>query len=463
MANKRSLTTAPNERAAALSGGGAAAAGPFYHAWHHQVPLKLPIRLRLLLAILFLLVGTGIVWAVTVPISGAFMSEGRLVAEGKNRVVDHLEGGIVEEVFVREGDKVKAGDLLARMDVTNASVALANAESQRDVDRIQMVRLLTEQRGDEEIVWPEDLEARIKNDPDLAEAAIAQRKEFASKTQELAALKSILTERINTNTQLVDSLEKLRQERIKRIADTQNEVDLSDQMMKKGLTTRDRNFALKRQLASDQDQLRQTLIQIDDKRSTINESREQLNRTLSQRQNEIADTILKLQAEISQLTEKMRSYRAMANRSDVRAPVAGIVTNVAVNTRNQVIGAGKPLFEIFPSNVPLYVEAKVEPRYIDSVVLGQHVSVQFQSRERTKSRLMLDGNVTYVASDSEQDQRTGRYYYTVRAKLDPESIAQYGDIVPGNLATVYFELDQQTFLQYLVDPYWDMGQKAFVG
>lgn len=436
---------------------------PFYHAWAETVPTRLSRRFRIMLLAVLALTAFGIVWAITVPISGAFLAEGRLIAQGRNRIVDHLEGGIVQTVLVHEGDAVKAGDLMARMDVTNASVNLVSTRRQRDIDRIQLTRLLAEQTSSAEIKWPDDLAVLVKQDKELAEAAATQREEFETKQRELASTRQILDERINTNTQLVESLTALRDERDRRLADIQNEVAVSDDMMNKGLTTRDRNYSLKRQLASDQDQMRQTLIQIDDKRSAINEAREQLNRVLSQRSNEVADQALKLQAEIYELTEKMRAYEAQVGRAEVRAPIDGVVTTVAVNTQNQVIGAGKPIFEILPKSLPLAVEAKVDPRYIDSVVPGQHVMVQFQSRERTRSRLMIEGHVNFVSSDSDQDQKTGRYYYTVRAELDPASVKTYGEVVPGNIGEVYFQLDKQTFFQYLIDPYWDMGQKAFVG
>lgn len=436
---------------------------PFYHDWADGVPLALSRRFRLILIGLAVLVGCSLVWAVTVPIGSAFLGQGRLVAQGKNRIVDHLEGGIVEKVLVHEGDTVKAGDLLARMDVTDASVNLTNTRRQRDIDRIKLTRLLAEQNEAKSIAWPKDLSMLIEQDPHLAETAMAQRQEFQAKQREMAANREVLNQRIGNDEQLIASLTDLRKEQEKRLGETQEEVNVSDRMMAQGLTTRDRNFALKRQLASDQDEIRQTLIQIDQKRSDSNEAREQLNGMISQRSNEVADTMLKLQAEVFELTEKMRSYAAAVDRADVRAPIDGIVVEVAVNTRNQVIAPGKPLFEIFPSNVPMAVEAKVDPRYIDSVVAGQHVSVQFESRERTKSRTMIDGKVTFVSKDSGQDQRTGQYYYTVRASLDPKSVETYGDLVPGNLASVYFQLDKETFLQYLIDPYWDIGQKAFLG
>lgn len=437
--------------------------GLFYHDWHKNVPLKLSRRFRFIMTFLFLLVGTGVVWAVMVPISGAFMGQGRLVVEGKNRVVDHLEGGIVESVLVEQGQSVEAGDVLARLDVTNASVNLTNTQRQRDIDRIKLARFLAEQSGAREIHWPDDLTEMIADDPKLAEVALSQRQEFAAKTQEINATQTILNERIETNSRLVESLTTLRNERERRLIDTKKEVDVYDDLMAKGLTTRDRQVTSRRQLASDQDQLRSTLIQINEKQSAITEAREQLDRVTSQRENEVADNILKLQSEILELTEKARAYQAQVNRSEVRAPVDGIVVNIAVNTKNQVIRAGDPLFEIFPENLPLAVEARVDPRYIDSLVLGQHVAVQFQSRERTRSQLMIDGKVTFIATDSQQDEKTGQFFYVVRATLDAASLTEYGELVPGNLATVFFQLDKQTFAQYLLDPYWDMGQRAFVG
>ncbi|MBK1623199.1 HlyD family type I secretion periplasmic adaptor subunit [Afifella marina] len=436
---------------------------PFYHAWHHEVPLKLTRAYRLAIIAMFCFVGLGTYWAVSAPIDGAFMADGRLVAQGKNRIVEHLEGGIVNEVLVKEGEQVKAGDLLARIDVTSAEAKLATAQMQRDVARVKLARYLAEQRGDDEIVLPPDLERRIAEEPELADTASSQREEFEAKTAEMTSLKTILNQRIDNNQQLLDNLKEMLTERRERVEATQEEVRVSSDLLDKGLTTRDRNFALNRQLASDQDNVRQTLIQMDDKRSTINETQEQLNRALSQRANEVAQQITDLRSNIFELSSNIRYFSDVTKRSEVRAPVSGTIVNVAVNTQDQVIKPGDPIFEILPEGVPMSIEAMVDPHYIDSVRQGQHVSIRFPSRERSKAIQILDGEVSYISPDSEQDEKTGRYFYKVRASVDPESLKEYGKVMPGNVGQVYFELENKTFLEYLIEPYQDMRDKAFVG
>jgi multidrug efflux pump subunit AcrA (membrane-fusion protein) len=143
----------------------------YYHQWHMPVPLRFSARSRFALRCSFVALLGGFVWAVTVPIGGAFMAQGRLVADGRNQIVDTLEGGMVQTVFFKEGDKVKSGDLLARMDVTNASVTLANASHQRDINRIKLVRLLAEQNDLPQFRWPKDLAALIERDSELADTA----------------------------------------------------------------------------------------------------------------------------------------------------------------------------------------------------------------------------------------------------------------------------------------------------
>lgn len=435
----------------------------FYHEWRQNLPVGLSRRFRLFVALFILLVSTGMVWAITAPIQGAFLSQGRLVAEGQNRVVDHLEGGIVEKVFVHEGDRVEAGELLALVDVTNALANLTSARHERAVQQIKLARYLAEQAGAEKLEWPADVAELINSDKKVAEAAATQLEEFESSRQENVATQRILKERIANARDLVTNLEDLSRERSRRVKEAEAEVELSTDLLKRGLTTRDRNFNLRRQLSSDQDQLQQTLLDIADKKSTINQTQEQLEGFLSQRAADVNQQILDLQAEIFKLGEKIRAYSAVVDRAEVRAPVSGVIVDIAVNTQNQVMAAGTPLFEIFPSDLRMTIEARVAPHYIDSVAMGQHVTVQFEARERTKSRKMVEGRVEFIAGDSQLDEKTGEYYYLVRAKLDRASVEDYGVLVPGATSTVYFQLTRQTFLQYLIDPYWDLQQKAFVG
>ena len=436
---------------------------PFYHNWHAKVPTKLSWTYRLVLSFSFFLVGLGTYWSLAAPIEGSFLSQGRIVAQGKNRVVEHLEGGIVREVLVKEGDPVAAGDVLAYIDVANAETQLKTAQRRKDIARITLARYLAEQRDADEITFQDDLVERAEEDAQLAQVIETQTQEFDAKTDELAALEDILTERINSNTELIEDLKELSAEQENRITETEEEAAVSDDMLAKGLTTRDRNFALKRQLNSDQDRLRGTLVQIAERESQIEQTREQLTRAISQRENEISEKILALRAQIFEQSELVTYYDGIAGRSRVVAPVAGIVVDVATNTKNAVIAAGEALFEIYPEGLPIAVEARVAPQFIDSVYVGQHASMQFASRDRSRSVRTLDGEVAFVSRDSEQDERTGEYFYTVRIAISEVSLTEYGEVVPGNLAQVYFSLERQNFIQYLIEPLIDAGDKAFVG
>ncbi len=434
----------------------------FYHNWHKSVPVKLSRSYRIVLLVLFSLVGVSTVWAVTAPIGGAFLSQGRVVAEGRNRVVEHLEGGIVEEVLVGEGERVEAGQVLAHVDVANAQAKLSNAQMQRDIARIRLARF-TAERDETEMVVPDDIAERATTEVRLQQAIATQQEEFADKLREIGSLKEILEARITTNEELLVDLEGLAVDQRKRIESTQEELRVSTDMLEKGLTTRDRNFALRRQVASDQDQLRSTVAQIAERKSQIAQTEEQLSRSLSQRANEVSEEIIALRAQVFELRENIQYYSQVAGRSRVTAPVAGIIVNVATNTKDEVIAPGEALFEIFPDDLPLAIEARVDPQFIDSVYVDQPASMQFQSRERSRSVKMLRGTVTFVSRDSEQDERTGLYFYTVRISVDQSSLAEYGDVVPGNLAQIYFQLEKQTFIRYLIEPLIDTSEKAFVG
>jgi HlyD family type I secretion membrane fusion protein len=305
--------------------------------------------------------------------------------------------------------------------------------------------------------------ARAKAIPEIGNTMDAQRQEFVAKRAELTALREILTQRVTSNTDLIKNLQIILKDRKDRLASIEEEVRVSDDLLLKGLTTRDRNYNLRRQLAVDQEQIKNLIIQIDEKANAVNEAREQLNRAQAQREKELTDEILKLQAAIIEYNENIRYLSDVTGRSEARAPVSGIIVKVATNTRNQVIKAGEPLFEIFPDGVPLGVEIKVPPTYIDTVFIGQGLSLRFPSRERESSLKTLEGTVTFVSRDSEVEERTGRFFYTVRASIDPKSAEAYGRITPGNVGEVYFRLQDQTLFWYLFEPMFLMSTKTFVG
>ena len=159
----------------------------FYHGWHKELPLRPKRYQTFLFYTLIFALCAGTVWAMAVPIGGAILAQGRLVAEGKNQVVEHLEGGIVRSVMVREGARVEKDQLLARVDVTAASSKLANAEMQRDIARVRLARNMAEQARQTSITFPPEVTARAASTPEIASTIEAQRREFTAKRAELAA------------------------------------------------------------------------------------------------------------------------------------------------------------------------------------------------------------------------------------------------------------------------------------
>ena len=401
-------------------------------------------------------------WAATSQLSGAVIGQGVVVVDSSVKKVQHATGGIVGELRVRDGDRVKAGDILIRLDETQT---LANATIMtKSYDELlaRQARLEAERDGAAQIAYPPALQDRAKDSVEVARAITAETTLFGLRRQSRAGQKAQLGER---KAQLQDEIKGYNGQ-----ADAkQKEVDYIRQelegvrtLWQKNLVPITRLTALERdgaRLEGERSQLSGMMAQSKGKIAEIELQIIQIDQDL---RTEVGKDLIETRSKLSELTERKTAAVDLLNRIDIRAPQTGRVHQLSVHTVGGVISPGEQIMLIVPDADALAVEVKVAPRDIDQVYPGQTATMQFAAFNQ-KTTPEVDGEVSMVAADLTQDQRTGTSYYTARILLKAEEFERLAPakLVPGMPVDVFFKTPSRTALSYLVKPLVDQASRAF--
>jgi HlyD family secretion protein len=402
-------------------------------------------------------------WATTSELTGAVIGQGVLVVDSNVKKVQHPTGGVVGELRVREGDRVKAGDILVRLDETQT---LANATIiSKNFDELlaRQARLETERDSADQLVFPKALLERAR-DPtsEAARAIAAERSLFDLRRQARGGQKAQLKER---SAQLQEEIKGyLGQTEAK-----QKEVDFIHQelegvrtLWQKNLVPMNRLTALERDTARLEGERSQLSGMIAQAKGKIAEIELQIIQVDQDLRSEVGKDLIEARSKISELAERKTAAVDQLNRVDIRAPQTGRVHQLAVHTVGGVISPGEQIMLIVPDADALAVEVKIAPRDIDQVYIGQTSSMRFAAFDQ-KTTPGIEGEVSMVSADLTQDQRTGTSYYTARVLLKSEELARLGNVklVPGMPVDVFIKTPGRTALSYLIKPLRDQAERAF--
>jgi HlyD family secretion protein len=402
-------------------------------------------------------------WAATSELTGAVIGQGVLVVDSSVKKVQHPTGGVVGELRVREGDRVKAGDILVRLDETQT---LANATIiTKSFDELlaRQARLEAERDNADQIVFPKLLLERARDtDSEAARAIAAERSLFDLRRQARGGQKAQLKER---SAQLQEEIKGY----IGQAEAKQKEVDFIHQelegvrtLWQKNLVPMNRLTALERdtaRLEGERSQLSGMIAQAKGKIAEIGLQVIQVDQDL---RTEVGKDLIEARSKISETAERKTAAVDQLNRIDIRAPQSGRVHQLTVHTVGGVISPGEQIMLIVPDADALAVEVKIAPRDVDQVYVGQTASMRFAAFDQ-KTTPEIQGEVSMVSADLTQDQRTGTSYYTVRVLLKPEELARLRNakLVAGMPVDVFIKTPGRTALSYLIKPLRDQAERAF--
>ncbi|TQF28440.1 HlyD family type I secretion periplasmic adaptor subunit [Bradyrhizobium sp. UNPA324] len=421
------------------------------------------IKFHLLLGlgiVLVLIVGLG-GWASTVLISGALIAPGQIVVESNVKKVQHPTGGVVGEVRARDGDLVKAGDIVVRLDDTVTKANLAIVTKNLDAAQARAARLQAEQRGVDKIEFPQSLLERA-DDPDVKLLLSAETKLFDVRVNGRAGQKAQLRERITQLNEEIAGLSAQEKAKDQEIALVQNELTGVRDLYDKRLVQLSRLTQLERDSARLNGERAQYIASRAQAKGKITETELQIIQVDKDVVSEVSKDLRETNDKIGELIERKVAAEDQLRRIDIRAPQDGMVLQSNVHTVGGVVTAGDALMLIVPQADDLQVEAKVNPVDIDKLQIGQKTLLRLSAfNQRTTPE--LNGLVSRVSPDVTTDQRTGQSYYTIRVSMPAEEIARLGDVklIPGMPVEAFVQTGDRTMLSYLLKPLHDQLMRAF--
>jgi membrane fusion protein, type I secretion system len=409
---------------------------------------------------LMLTVGVG-GWAATTELSGAVIAQGSIVVDSNIKKVQHLTGGIVGELLVRDGQRVGAGEVVLRLDETITRVNLAIVTKGLDEMTARQARLAGERDQAEQVAFPAKLLARA-SEPDVAAAIQSERKLFELRRSARLGQKSQLRERIAQLDEEVRGYTALREAKAEEIELIQRELEGVRELWDKKLVQINRLMSLERDAARLKGERAQSVAAIAQSRGKIGEIELQIIQIDQDLSSEVARELRDVDAKIGEFAERKVAAEDQLKRVEVRAPQDGVVHQLAVHTVGGVVSASDAIMLIVPEADALAVEVKVSPRDIDQLRLGQTAALRFSAlNQRTTPE--ISGTVSRVSADVSADQRSGLNFYTVRIALASEETARLGNVklVPGMPVETFMKTYDRTVLSYFIKPLEDQVMRAF--
>ena len=410
--------------------------------------------------VLFLAVGLG-GWAATAEIAGALIAQGSLVVDSNVKKVQHPSGGVVGEVRVHDGDHVKAGDILVRLDetVTRANLAIITKGLTELYTR--KARLGAERDGAASVPVPKQL-ADKTNDPDVQEALASERKLFELRRKARLGQKDQLQQRIKQLEEQIGGLTAQQAAKAKELEIIAQELQGVRDLWSKNLVQINRLTSLEREEARLQGERGQLIATAAEAKGKIVETELQILQVDQEANSDVAKELRDTDSKIGEYVERKVTAEDQLRRTDLRAPQDGVVFQSTANTVGGVIIAGDPVMLVGPEADTLMVEAKVEPKDIDQVQFGQQVLLRF-SAFNMRTTPEISGTVVRVGADTSTDQRTGQSYYLVRIAMTPEEVARLGEVklTPGMPVEAFIETGNRTVISYLVKPLQDQLKRTF--
>ena len=415
------------------------------------------------LAVVLLLAGGIGGWGATVPISGALIAPGQVVVESNVKKVQHPTGGVVGEVRVRDGDLVKAGDIVVRLDETVVRANLSIVNKTLYGLWARQARLEAEQRGAEAIRFPPMLLERA-GESDARDVMASETKLFEVRVNGRAGQKAQLRERVAQLNEEIEGLSAQEKAKEKEIALVEKELVGVRQLYEQRLIQISRLTQLERDSARLNGERGQYIAARAQARGKITETELQIIQVDKDVVSEVSKEMRETTDKIGEFIERKVTAEDQLRRIDIRAPQAGMVLQSTVHTVGGVITAGDAIMMIVPQADDLSVEAKVNPQDIDKLQIGQSTVLRFSAfNQRTTPE--LNGKVTRVSADVTTDQRSGQSYYTIRISLPADEIARLGEVkvVPGMPVEAFVQTGERTMLSYFLKPFSDQLMRSFRG
>jgi HlyD family type I secretion membrane fusion protein len=441
--------------------------------WYRDVPLSAKWPIFTGLAILVVWLGCFGLWAAVAPLNSAVVAPGTFVATGQNKLVQHLEGGIIREIAVKEGDVVEANQVLVRMDDTAVNAKLRRLVLKKYRLLAMKARLEAEMHSSETIETPAAFSASAR-DPEIKAILERQRAELRARRASLATEESVLRKQIAGLEESIRGYEAQVQSTKDRIALFAEELKDKNLLLSQQLVRKTDVLALRRSEASLGGDLGEFLGRIADLKERIAQANERIAQLHSTALRDAIKELRETEADLDDVEEQIRAAQDVVDRVDVRSPVRGIVVKKNFHTPGGVVSPGAVILELLPMGDERIIEAHVNPKDISHVSVGQQALVRLSALNQ-RITPMVGASVIYVSADAlaaqvqvkteiNPDSDSRREFYVVRVRLDQDDILRrMPEFIPtpGMPADVYIKTGERTFFEYIMKPVLDSFSRAF--
>lgn len=411
---------------------------------------------------LLILVGGFGGWSVATSIDGAVVSAGQIEVAENRQVVQHPDGGVVEEIAVKEAQAVKAGDLLIRLDGSLLNSELAIVEGQLFEVMARSARLEAERDDRAEPAFTGELAELARTRPEVAEQIEGQRGLFSARRESLAKQTEQLQRRSGQIASQIDGVDAQAKALNEQLALIQQELADQKELLAKGLAQSSRVLALEREAARMQGDVGELTASRAEAEGRATEVDLEILRLAAVRREEAVTQLRDLGPQMLELAERRRSLVERIARLDIRAPVAGLVLGLQVTSPRSVLRPADPVLYIIPQDRPLVINTQISPLHVDEVHVGQKVRLVFPAFS-ARSTPELWGHVATISADALTDQRTGATYYRAEIVPDEGQFDKLKDqtLLPGMPVEAFIETGARSPMAYLLKPFTDYFGLAF--
>lgn len=408
-------------------------------------------------------------WAVTAPLSGAAIASGTVSPENSRRTVQHLEGGVIREIRVRDGARVEEGQVLVILDDTKARAQLESQQViveslQARKERLEYeLRLYADKQSQGELVFSDRLIAEAADSPTTQMLMEMEKARFISRMAALRSAQGVLQQTIDGYKVEIAGLEnELRA--VQAQLDLQNrQNDLFQGLREKGLEVESKVIETLRAVAQSEQLKAERISRIDKLKESIKSAELQKEDAWLAKIDEVTSEIAAVQEDILTGLNSIETYRDTVERTVIKSPVKGTLIDLKINTVGAVVQSGATVVEIVPTEEALTLELKIDPQDIDVVRVGQPAQVTLVAYPQ-RSLPKLHSTLESVSADALTDTHSGESYYLGKMRITEEELRRLGDdirMLPGMPVQVMIETSKRTFAQYLISPILDSADRAF--
>ena len=417
------------------------------------------LRIGGLVAVLLLFGGLG-VWSVLAPLDSAAIGSGLVIVENYRKPIAHLEGGIVKEVRIREGQHVHKGEVLLTLEDVQPRSQLEQVQGQWLLSLAYEARLIAQRDGKSRITYPNALTAR-KNDTRAAEAMRIQDQTFQVRKRAMDGEIMLYRRQIEQLKQKLIGLNEQKSMREKLVRSFEKERSDLQTLASQGYAEMQRVREMERNLAQNEGQRASLESDMSSTEMEIGSAELKILRIEQEFQREVAKELAEVQSQLFSLNERNRAFSDTVKRTTIVAPDDGMVLELAVHTPGEVIRPGQHVLNIVPANEQLMVEVRLMPQDIDQIIVGQTAEVRF-SAFRQREMPKIEGKLVMVSADRliDETSQDKRPYYLARVMVTPKGLSDLAnlklELVPGMPADVFIKTGTRTFWRYMTAPFSDL-------